>query len=419
MSAAELRIRQRRATTALAGRETRRVLALWTQTILPPILTAILFLAVFGGALGSRIHHVEGLPYLSFILPGLLVMTVAAQSFANCSTSLFQAKNEGYIEDILTSPLRPWQFVLSYLSGGLVRGLLAALAVALLALPFAHESANPALATLALLLTGLVFSSLGVIAGIWAETFDQHAFVANIVIAPLALVSGVFYSARTLNKPWATLTRIDPLYYLVDVTRAGLTGFNETTIWVSVVVTAAVPFGRGQRFGNSLHPVLNAIFGNWNMNTEYNTQKGFPFAFPNAAPLVAQSAVLTDSQRDAAARQSGRPQYDPSIDKWFDTAIFPSQSQAPFTLRNFPTIFPNVRGKPLNNVEFSVYKEIPIRERLKWQIRADFHNALNHPWLGSQASSDVSNAAFATFKTSSVDDTSEPRLVVLSMKVIF
>jgi ABC-2 type transport system permease protein len=236
---AELRIRQRRGTTALAGRETRRVLALWTQTILPPILTAVLFLAVFGGALGKRIHHIEGLPYLSFILPGLLVMIVAGQSFANCSTSLFQAKNEGYIEDILTSPLRPWQLALSYLSGGLARGLLAALSVALLALPFAHEGAQPALAALALLLTALVFSSLGVVTGIWAETFDQHAFVANIVITPLALLGGVFYSARTLSEPWSTLTRIDPLYYLVDATRKGLTGFNETTVSIAVIVAAA------------------------------------------------------------------------------------------------------------------------------------------------------------------------------------
>jgi ABC-2 type transport system permease protein len=240
MSAAELRIRQRRGTTALAGRETRRVLALWTQTILPPILTAILFLAVFGGALGKRIHHVEGLPYLTFILPGLLVMTVATQSFANCSTSLFQAKNEGYIEDILTSPLRPWQLALSYLSGGLARGLLSALAVALLALPFAHEGAQPALAAFALLLTGLVFSSFGVVTGIWAETFDQHAFLANILITPLALLGGVFYSARTLSEPWSTLTRIDPLYYLVDATRKGLSGFNETTAWVAIVAAAAI-----------------------------------------------------------------------------------------------------------------------------------------------------------------------------------
>lgn len=243
MSTAELRVRQRRGTIALAGRETRRVLALWTQTILPPILTAVLFLAVFGGALGKRIHHVEGLPYLSFILPGLLVMTVAGQSFANSSTSLFQAKNEGYIEDILSSPLRSWQLALSYIGGGLLRGLTAASAIALLALPFAQESGDAAFTALALLLTGLVFSSLGVITGIWADTFDQHAFVANIVITPLALLGGVFYSARALHEPWATLTRIDPLYYLVDATRAGLTGFHETTIWLSLLVTAAVAAG--------------------------------------------------------------------------------------------------------------------------------------------------------------------------------
>ena len=96
---------------------------------------------------------------------------------------------------------------------------------------------------LALLLTGLVFASLGVITGIWAETFDQHAFIANIVIAPLALLGGVFYSARTLDEPWSTLTRIDPLYYLVDATRKGLTDFNETTVWVAVLVAAAVAAG--------------------------------------------------------------------------------------------------------------------------------------------------------------------------------
>jgi len=166
-------------------------------------------------------------------------MTVAAQAFANCATSLFQAKNEGYIEDVLTSPLRPWQVALSYLSGGLLRGLLAALVVAAVSIPFAQQGAQPALAALALLLAGLVFASLGVITGIWAETFDQHAFIANIVITPLALVAGVFYSARTLGEPWATLTRLDPLYYLVDATRAGLTGIHESPAWVSLALAAA------------------------------------------------------------------------------------------------------------------------------------------------------------------------------------
>ena len=187
----------------------------------------------------------------------------------------------------------------------------------------------------------------------------------------------------------------------------------------SLVVTAAAPYGRGQRFGNSIHPVLNAILGGWNLNTEYNTQMGFPFDFPNAAPLVAQSAALSDSQRDALAKKNGHSQWDPSLDTWFNTAIFPSQAQAPFTLRNFPTRFPDVRGKPLNNVEFSAYKEFQIRERLRWQIRADFHNALNHPWFGSQASNDVASSLFGMVAAQSIDDTSEPRLVVLSMKLVF
>jgi len=240
VSSTELEVRQRRGTVALAGRETRRVITLWTQTILPPVLTATLFLAVFGGALGARIRHIEGLPYLSFILPGLLVMTVAAQAFANCATSLFQAKNEGYIEDILTSPLRPRQVALSYLTGGLLRGLLAAVIVAAIGLPFAHEGAQPALAALALILTGLVFATFGVVTGIWAETFDQQAFIANIVITPLALLGGVFYSAQTLGEPWSTLTRLDPLYYLVDATRAGLTGVNQSPPSISLPVAAAV-----------------------------------------------------------------------------------------------------------------------------------------------------------------------------------
>jgi ABC-2 type transport system permease protein len=235
-----LRVLQRRGAVALAGREVRRVLGLWTQTILPPVLTALLFLAIFGGALGSRIDRVEDVRYLAFILPGLIVMTIAAQATANSATSLFQAKSEGYIEDVLTSPLRPWQIVASYLAGSLVRVLAAALVVALIAAPFAGGIDNVDLAMVAVLLSGVIFSSLGVITGVWADTFDQHSFVAAIVITPLSLVGGVFYSARSLEEPWSTLTRIDPIYYLVDATRAGFTGFHESSVWLSLLVAALV-----------------------------------------------------------------------------------------------------------------------------------------------------------------------------------
>jgi ABC-2 type transport system permease protein len=240
VSAAELRVLQRRGTIALAGREVRRVLSLWTQTILPPVITALLFLVIFGGALGGRIHRIDGVRYLTFILPGLLVMTIAAQATANAATSLFQAKNEGYIEDVLTSPLRPWQIVGSYLAGALVRAFAAATVITAIAAPFAGGIDRLGVAVAGLGLGAIIFSSLGVITGVWADTFDQHAFVASIVITPLALVGGVFYSARSLGEPWSTLTRLDPLYYLVDATRAGFTGFHESSVTLSLLVAVVV-----------------------------------------------------------------------------------------------------------------------------------------------------------------------------------
>jgi ABC-2 type transport system permease protein len=239
VTAADLRILQRRGTVALASRETRRVLSLWTQTILPSVVTALLFLVVFGGALGSRIRDVEGLDYLAFILPGLLVMTAVGAAIANSSTSLYQAKSEGYIEDVLTSPLRPWQLVAGYAAGSLVRAWTAAVVVTLAAAPFAGGIAHPAVAVTALALAAFLFACLGVIVGMAAETFDQHAFVANLVVAPLALVAGVFYSARDLDEPWRSLTRLDPLYYLVDATRYGFTGYHDAPVWASLGITAA------------------------------------------------------------------------------------------------------------------------------------------------------------------------------------
>lgn len=240
MITVNVRTAQRRGTLALAGREVRRVLSLWTQTILPPVLTAVLFLAVFGGVLGQRIQTIEGLPYLTFILPGLLVMTIAGPAFANSSTSLFQAKNDGYLDDLLSSPLRGWQLALGYLAGALVRSIVAVSLVALAAAPFVDVTVDMATLLVTLVLTGVVFSALGLITGVWAETFDQHAFVANVLVTPLALLGGIFYSARSLDEPWSTMTRINPLYYLVDATRSGVTGYHESPVWISLSVTVLV-----------------------------------------------------------------------------------------------------------------------------------------------------------------------------------
>ena len=227
-----------RGTLALAEREVRRVASLWTQTLLPAVVTAVLYLAIFGGALGDRLHGAGGADPLRFVLPGLLVLTVSGQAFANCSTSLFQAKNEGYVEDVLASPLRPLSIVLGYAAGGVARGLAAALLVVAAAAPAVGLPERPGLVAAALVLTSVVFAGLGVLTGIWAESFDQHSFVANIVVTPLALVAGVFYAPRALGEPWETLTLLDPLTHLVGAARAGFLGSGDEPLALTLGFTA-------------------------------------------------------------------------------------------------------------------------------------------------------------------------------------
>ncbi|MBI3473656.1 MAG: TonB-dependent receptor, partial [Candidatus Solibacter usitatus] len=131
----------------------------------------------------------------------------------------------------------------------------------------------------------------------------------------------------------------------------------DTPHKISVVVNYELPFGKGKRFGGGMHPVFNSIAGGWNINTQWMNQKGFPFLFPNAAPIANRSPKLSDAQRDELARKQGRPQFDPLFDKYFDVTVFPTRTPAPFTLRDFPTRFGDVRSKPMDEWEISIYKE--------------------------------------------------------------
>jgi len=185
---------------------------------------------------------------------------------------------------------------------------------------------------------------------------------------------------------------------------------------VAAVVSYELPFGRGKRLAAGLHPVVNGVIGNWNLNAQYVRQSGFPFDFPNAAPLEARSAKLSDAQRDALARQAGRKEFDPNYDRWFDTTLFPTKAFAPFTLRNFPTRFPDVRSKPLDTWEISAYKEFPVRERLRVQFRADFQNAFNYPFFARLMSNDVANSRFGQLRP---EDTNEARRIVGVVKLVF
>lgn len=185
---------------------------------------------------------------------------------------------------------------------------------------------------------------------------------------------------------------------------------------LAAVVSGELPFGRHKRFGFNWHPVVNGFLGNWNVNVQYVHQLGFPFDFPNAAPLSAQSARLDPAARDALAKSQGRNQFDPCCDVWFNTALFPTKAQAPFTLRDFPTRFPDVRSPLLTVSEISVYKEFQIKERVRLQFRTDFQNAFNYPFFGKLRSNDVANSRFGQLTP---DITNEPRLIVAVIKIIF
>ncbi len=183
-----------------------------------------------------------------------------------------------------------------------------------------------------------------------------------------------------------------------------------------VLTTWELPVGRGKRLGSNLPRLLRGVVGNWNLNLQYTMRSGLPFAFPNAAPLETRSAKFTHAQRDALARQKGRSQFDPVFDVFFDTSLFPNRAQAPYTLRDFPTRFPDVRSKALNIWEISLAKDFPIRERLRFQLRADAQNAFNYPWFSRLQSADVTNPRFGFLNPS---PNSEPREIILVAKLLF
>jgi ABC-2 type transport system permease protein len=229
---------------ALAARETARVLKLWTQTILAPILSSALFILVFGLSLGDRIKAIDGFPYDQYIVPGLIAMSMAQAAYANNSSSVFQARFDRYINDVLASPMRAWEVNLGLNVGGAVRSLaigggLLALAVPLTGVPVRDPLVL--IAAVALLLT--IFCAFGVIVGIHAESWDQSAFVTNLVILPASFLGGVFYSVGRLPSPWQEISHVNPLYYLIDAVRHGFLGQSDVSPAISLGVAAALAAG--------------------------------------------------------------------------------------------------------------------------------------------------------------------------------
>lgn len=225
----------------LARREILRVSKLWTQTVLAPVVSSILFILVFGLSLGGRIRTVGGVDYREFIVPGLIAMAMVQAAYANNASTIFQARFDRYVNDILSAPMHPWQMTLGFVVGGVYRAFLIGAALLVLAIPLTGVGVERPFELMAAVALGLtLFAALGTVVGIYAESWDHTTFIANIVILPLAFVGGVFYSVSLLPSPWQELSHFNPVFYLVQAMRFGFLGQSDVSVWLSLAVTAAL-----------------------------------------------------------------------------------------------------------------------------------------------------------------------------------
>ncbi|MBA4284356.1 MAG: metal-dependent hydrolase [Xanthomonadaceae bacterium] len=224
----------------LLKKEVMRFWSVLGQTVTAPVLTALLYLLVFAQALQGRVvTGYDGVSYTQFLLPGLVMMTVLQNAFANTSSSLAQSKVNGNIVFLLMAPIGPVEMFLAYVSAALVRALLVALAMLAVAGPLVGlPIANPFALLAMFLLAGSALAVLGMIAGIVSTKFDHLAAFSNFIITPLSFLSGVFYSVHSLPEPWFTASHLNPFFYMIDGFRYGFFGHADVSIWLSLGWTA-------------------------------------------------------------------------------------------------------------------------------------------------------------------------------------
>ena len=232
---------QRRGLAALAVRESHRVLKIWTQTVAAPILSSFLFIVVFGLSLGDRIDAIDGVGYEVYIVPGLITMAMVQAAYSNNASSIFQARFDRYINDVLAAPMRSWEVNLGLTLGGVIRALLVGAGLLVLSLLVTEVPVREPLVLLAAVaLLVVLFGSLGIVVGIYAESFDHHMAVNTIAILPLAFLGGVFYSVESLPSPWQELSLLNPLFHLVQAVRFGFLGISDVPVAFALGVTAVL-----------------------------------------------------------------------------------------------------------------------------------------------------------------------------------
>jgi ABC-2 type transport system permease protein len=222
-------------------KEVRRFWKVGTQTVLAPVITTLVFLAIFALAMHRSETLIGDLPFLRFLGPGLIMMAIVQNAFANTSSSLVIAKVQGNIVDYLMPPLGPGEFLFGMIMGGITRGLAVGVAVWLAMLPFVHlPPLHPFLILFYVIASSLMLALLGLLAGLWSEKFDQIAAVTNFVITPLSFLSGTFYSVQALPPSLGWIAHANPFFYMIDGIRFAFTGHADGSVAVGVAVLLLV-----------------------------------------------------------------------------------------------------------------------------------------------------------------------------------
>jgi ABC-2 type transport system permease protein len=209
------------------------------QTVAAPVLTAVLYLLIFGHVLEDHVKVFDQVGYTSFLIPGLVMMSVLQNAFANSSSSLIQSKISGNLVFLLVTPLSPWAWFSAYVGASVVRGLVVGLGVLVVTVWFAPPSfVEPWWALVFALLGAAMMGALGLVAGLWAEKFDQIAAFQNFIVMPMTFLSGVFYSVGSLPSFWQAASHLNPFFYMIDGFRRGFFGVSDTSPWVSLAIVS-------------------------------------------------------------------------------------------------------------------------------------------------------------------------------------
>ena len=216
----------------LSTKEVRRFLRIWVQTLVPPAVTMSLYFIIFGSLIGPRIGTMDGLDYIQFMIPGLIMMSVITNSYANVTSSFYSVKFQRSVEELLVSPMPNWAILLGFIIGGVARGTLIGFIVFCVSLFFypSFEVVNPGLTLLVLFLTSILFSLMGFVNAVFADSFDAISVIPTFILTPLIYLGGVFYSINILPEMWRNISMANPMLYVVNTFREGMLGISDVSI---------------------------------------------------------------------------------------------------------------------------------------------------------------------------------------------